>query len=390
MENGTPIIYIKMDTYQQLNKNYSVGLIKLENLKKIALPLDPNPRTQKVNGRVFKKIKESAESLNLKTPFVFLNRGLTISCQRVKLIDSYNSLYEITFGSGDGLLDGGHTYKAIQESETTNSGLVKIDFLMNLTKEQVVESSEKRNVSDIVTDLTIINSSGNLEFIKKALVHEDYYKFICWRQNEISDKKKSDKKNAFKYFEIKELIPLFTIFNIKAFPNGRTDVSQPTIAYSSIAACTKLFITELEENPDNNVYRQLTPLFKDIIKLYTLINKDFVAIVNSKSIGGKFTQDLHRKSNAISPSGSGKPGSKSIKVSNALIFPILNIFRKYVGFNQNLNTYEWKEDIFKYWNDNKIQIVKETWKLLKDVKRNTQTLGKGSVYWRDLKNTFWD
>ena len=82
----------------------------------------------------------------------------------------------------DGILDGGHTYKAIKskisECDGINNKYVKIEIPEGLSKNQISRISNTRNSSESVKNLSIIETMRKMNFLKEQLETEDYYKHI--------------------------------------------------------------------------------------------------------------------------------------------------------------------------------------------------------------------
>ena len=76
------------------------------------IPLDPDPRVPKVKGRTTKRISDSLKTNDVR--FHLLNRGITLSVESVEF-DNKRSLLTLNIPEGDvyGVIDGGHTYKAL-------------------------------------------------------------------------------------------------------------------------------------------------------------------------------------------------------------------------------------------------------------------------------------
>src|SRR2546425_692258 len=87
------------------------ALVQVENLP-ADIPLEPDPRVPKVKGPITKRITGSLNSNDGR--FHLLNRGITISAKEVEF-DNRQGILKLSIPEGDayGIIDGGHTYKAI-------------------------------------------------------------------------------------------------------------------------------------------------------------------------------------------------------------------------------------------------------------------------------------
>jgi len=90
------------------------AMVRVQNLP-TDLPLDPNPRPeQNLNQGVARAI---AKSLNKRDgTFHLLNRGLTIIASATSY-DNQHRVLKLRLDEGEGILDGGHTYRVILEAK---------------------------------------------------------------------------------------------------------------------------------------------------------------------------------------------------------------------------------------------------------------------------------
>ena len=91
------------------------------------LPLDANVREPNVNKS--KPYKDMLDTLNTKPQDFFENNlGISVIATDVKIFKSKNKV-ELTFASGTGILNGGHSQKAVLDSKTDpniSNAIIKI------------------------------------------------------------------------------------------------------------------------------------------------------------------------------------------------------------------------------------------------------------------------
>lgn len=118
------------------------------------IPMETNPRSQNLDTKVAKKIKESLIN-HVDRNFYLLNRGILLSAASINF-DNVNSIVSIEFEdiTVHGNVDGGHTYKVILENRDQleqNEQFVKIEVLTGI--EDMFESvAASRNTSLQVKD----------------------------------------------------------------------------------------------------------------------------------------------------------------------------------------------------------------------------------------------
>ena len=402
-----------MKSLEKIGDNYYVGLISINDLREVRnIPLDPNPRSQKVHGNIYKKIVSSLEEPNLKTRFEWLNRGITIACLKITKIAE--ELYEVEFRKKDnedstvdekymdGIIDGGHTYAAIKDISNKYCNFdkyVKIDFLTNLDAEDVGKCSQSRNTSEQVTDLTILDNTGKLDFLKRILKKQNYYPYIVWKQNnkkkQIANLKDDGKICHTQLFVDSDILfQLLNIFNIDFY--DKNESTQPVASYANKKICIDRFINALNEKPNTNIFQMMSTIVPNIIELYQIINDDFKNLSSQKPINKRFTnkKGLKQRGNAISlknisfktikdKKGNDKP--EALQISNAMTFPVLNIFRSFVSKDERGNLALDLKECKEYWNSQKINIIRDMWRIFEsDWKSLPNPMGKSQTCWENI------
>lgn len=242
-------------------------------------PTDTNPREVKAGGRVFNKIKES---LVENEHFHLLNRGLVLSVNNVQYDNQTNSL-SLDFAEDRkrfGLVDGGHTYRAIQdvlkegELEQFETRYVGLEIFTGLDDDLIVEFADARNRSAAVDDKSLKNLEGKFDFIKTALKDQLYAKQIGYKQFSESD------------IDIRDVIAWMTIFNVKRFPANKIS-EQPTMAYSAKQSCLNLFGSNTQE------YESLAPILPKLLELIDYIKIRIPDIWNTK-LNGRYGHKAER------------------------------------------------------------------------------------------------
>jgi hypothetical protein len=160
------------------------------------IPLEPDPRVPKVKGPITKRITTSLESNDGR--FHLLNRGITISAKSIEF-DNKQGLLKMSLPEGDayGIIDGGHTYKAITstvERRDTNSNgggdedakllqqYVHLEILEGI-ESHLADIAEARNYSIQLKAWTIANHRAKFDWFLEA-IGEDYKRYVKLSEND--------------------------------------------------------------------------------------------------------------------------------------------------------------------------------------------------------------
>ena len=232
---------------------------------------DINVRDPRLVGAVPQAIRSSVHD----NPelFMFMNRGIVLSVEGVSF-DNKTSKLTVSFRDKKlhGLLDGGHTYTIIrQECENLeHPQFVRIEMLEGFGQSDIADVVYARNKSNMVRDESLMELRGHFEELKAALAGAPYADKISYSEYETDD------EGLPKPIDIRDIVGILTAFDRDHF-NART---HPVNAYSSKAACLKLFRENIES------YKKIFPLAKDLLELYDRIQVAIPEHYNDD--GGKF------------------------------------------------------------------------------------------------------
>ncbi|MFR6453200.1 MAG: AIPR family protein [Streptococcus sp.] len=224
------------------------------------LPMEVNPRQPKMTTAVAKSLINAVKSPD--TDFDINNRGIVIVAKKFKFIPN-QGLVTLDLGEDPqsyGILDGGHTYRAIIENrDQVHSGLDKFVKLEIIVGEELTVSriADARNTSAQVSDIALFELDDKFDLIKESISNEKYSSDIAYKDNEN------------KRVPIAELLRLMFTFNIKRFPD---DSNAPVSAYSGKQAVFKDY--QKEFGSDSNIYEKLAPFLPDLVDLYELIQRE--------------------------------------------------------------------------------------------------------------------
>ena len=344
----------------------------LVNMKDLPsdLPLDVNPRIPKMSTNVAKSLIAAVKEPE--TDFYINNRGIVISAKSF----SFNTAEsEVTIDLGDqneendkfsyGILDGGHTYKAIidnrDEIPEDIEKYVRIEVITNVIN--ITRLSDARNTSVQVSDIALFNLEDSFEDIRAAISGEPYADGIAYKDNEN------------KPISISELLRLMFAFDIKRFPD---DKNAPIQSYSSKAAVFKRYKDEYT----TPFYKALTKEIPLLVKLYDTVEKDISNKYNDYKKEMGFAQPHFGNVKGVEYVERGTKtvflNSKSMySVSAGYIYPVFAAFRALLKFNDAKGTVSWLFDPLEIWEEVGSSIVQNTF----ETSNNPQLAGKDKQLW---------
>lgn len=348
--------------------------------------LEVNPRKPKMTTSVAKQLVGAVTSPT--GYFELNNRGIVITAKKLKY-DTNTRKVTLDMGedvSSYGILDGGHTYRAIIENrEKLDSDIKKYVKLEILIGEEldVASIADARNTSAQVSDIALFELDNKFEFIKDALKDQPYLNDIAYKDNEN------------KRIPIIEVLKLLFALNVKKYPD---DSSAPVSAYSGKANVFKDFRKELEieanieskvqkkqtltedEKNNINIYKALSPEIPLIVELYEKIEQDLPEIyTNYKKEEGKVG-----RFGAVRGVNGSKSGHKTLfneevlthDISQGFLLPILGSFRALIELEDG--KLKWSFNPLEVWDDIAIRLVQNTF----DTETNPQMAGKNKTLWQ--------
>ena len=329
------------------------------------LPMEVNPRKPKMTTAVAKSLINAVKSPD--TDFDINNRGIVIVAKQFKFTPN-QSLVTLDLGDDPqnyGILDGGHTYKAIIDNrDQVNSDLDKFVKLEIIVGEQLTVSriADARNTSAQVSDIALFELDDKFDLIKDSLLNEQYASDIAYKDNEN------------KRIPIAELLRLMFTFNIKRFPD---DSNAPVSAYSGKQAVFKDY--QKEFGTDSNIYKKLSPFLPDLVDLYELIQKElpnkYQEYKNSEGKNAAFG-----KIRGVEGSGSYLTDftqqSINYNISTGFLMPIFGAFRALL--RETDGKINWEFNPKEVWNIAGTRLVHNTF----DTDTNPQQVGKSKTLWQ--------
>lgn len=341
------------------------ALVSFERLPK-DISLEVNPRIPDMRTAVAKKLIAATKS---GTPgFEINNRGIVMRVKSVEISDDRSEL-TVDFGNDNskyGILDGGHTYRAIIDNQQDFSEdcrkFVKLEILVGDNLD-VANIADARNTSIQVSDISLFGLKNKFKFIENAIKDEPYASDVAYKDN--------DKKSI----TVSDLLRLMFAFNIKRYPDNS---KAPIEAYSSKAAVFKDYRNEYDDK-ENNIYKKLAPVLPILVELYEKIEEDIPNKYREYKKECDNKKGQYGKVRGISNDGETTYTHTPISYDtpNGYIMPIFGAFRALL-YQKEDGSIDWRYDPLKIWNLVGIALVQNTF----DTSTQPLLNGKNKNLWQ--------
>lgn len=354
------------------------AVVRVQNIP-TDLPLDPNPRPeQNLNQAVARAI---AKSLNKRDgKFHLLNRGLTIIAASAAY-DNQRRVLKLMIDEGEGILDGGHTYRVIIEANpnewppVSDEGgdqeqYVNVEVLTGITES--VSIARARNTSVQVKEESLANLQDKFEWIKRAISSRPYHDRIGYHEFAPGDA------------DIIDVIQCMTVLNAYRFGNDASSQQHPVFAYSASSRVLKDYLED--DKTGNPTYRRLEPILHDILQLRDYLEMRFPEYY--KSYGGLHNTDAGRFGR-LKEIRSGRTNeliflqkSVNYEVPDGWLLPVLASLRVLVDTSQEKAM--WKTDPRRFADEIGSTLLEVLVDTSRQLGRNPNAVGKSRPLWSHL------
>jgi len=335
------------------------------------IPMATNPREQKLTSSVSKAIEESLISND--KYFHLKNRGIIISAEAI----NYNNLKEqvtITFSNDEyhGNIDGGHTYKIVQEYKGKEIEQY-VQFEVMTGVEDIIEQlAEARNTSNQVDTKSMAELQNKFEPIKEGIEGLPFYERIAFKQNQEVIDERTNKKR--KMIDAREIVAIINMFNMSEY-NAK---KHPIQAYSSKAK----MLNDYLDNPE--YYRQYSNIIPDIFDLYDIIELEFADAYNTEA-NGKYGRKKYSGYKGGNKIGNSKFYENEIKykIPDGFMYPVVAGFRSLLTYDENTNKFLWKDGVspLSVWDKIKGDLASQIMNFANSIGDNPNAVGKDSNIW---------
>lgn len=331
------------------------------------LPLDANVREPDVKkSRPYKNMMNTL----LEHPEFFFenNLGISVIASDIQQLSKFK--FKLRFKSGTGILNGGHTQKAILDSQSepcVARAIIRITVrVKNYESRRIAEIASAQNSCSAVKEYSLAEKKG-LFIDLKTKMDCNFEKHIIWWEGRNVPSNKG--------MEPVDLIALLNVFNVELFASNYSNMSsQPTASASSKANVFKKW-----QNEENNLtYKNIYPLVNDILKLHELIKLRFA--------DGSGMSKL----NIISETkGKGKElifstDKCTYELPKQMLFPLLAAFRANVFFDKANKKIGWFEDNAQLFEQYNKELCSKMMIAFRASKNELNRIGKDPTIWENM------
>lgn len=236
-----------------------------------------NLRDPNVNSAPAKAISQTL--IEEPENFLYYNRGLTLLAERVTWSDADQTVtIEFSDPTQHGLLDGGHTYRvinnhvdALNSDEKNNcAAYVRLEVLEGITDpDRVVKVVLSRNRSLQVKDQSMAELENKFEPIKAALAGQPYAENIYYKEFELTS------EDERKTIDIRDILSYLICFDIESFIKD----NHPIMAYKS----KQQVLEHYTKRYDEGQIQKYLPLLPKILELWDTIRLELPELLRQQT-----------------------------------------------------------------------------------------------------------
>jgi AIPR protein len=316
--------------------------------------------------------------------FIYYNNGimLVVESLQAKRVDGGDFEVVVEYSEpdeetedfvGHGVLNGGHTYKALMHAlygshkpresyPNVEQAHVQVTVAVGIEEDSVAGISRARNLSKAVPDYALKNLEGDWQEIEKFLP-ESYRANIIFKPNEFED---DIDKNP--NYTVVDLVQRLALLNNELF-DFRKD-NHPTSAYSGKGSLVTKW--------DNKKYEKILPLLEDILWLEEKIMETHERL-NGKGEGKIVVSKVSGCSTKLSTLITGR--SFNLTVAPPFTMPILAAFRVLIKDGQWIAP---KEELWETYGEILVRRLWETYKT--EGRSSAASFARSKSTWNTLTN----
>lgn len=244
--------------------------------------------------------------------------------------------------SAHGIVNGGHTFAAIQEAAahpdrpTPWDASVRLHIYENISSKHIADIAEGLNRSLQVDDASLENLQGTFDAIKKALAGKPGAESIAYRQGDSQD------------VDIQFVLTIMAMLNLSHFPDRKT---HPNKLFGQPKAVLQQFVEEA--NQENPSYAILLPKLHDILVLSDLIQREAAAHLGKLKVKNSKTANRVGSTKHKDIPAHFAGGTLGGHIPLGWVYPMLASFRA------NVDTVKWAAGTFA-WLDDPKSLLKAT------------------------------
>lgn len=337
----------------------------------VGIPLDPNPREQNIDRRVYRDVFDSLMNADGVEPDTFhlKNKGITMIASSVTRAE--NDRLVVTFDDGQGIVDGGHTYRVVLQGQLSpdipDNQFVKFEILVGIPESLITDIAGGLNTAVQVQEMSLANLDDRFEWIKERLNGEPYESVIAYKENE-----------AEKLLDVRDIVAYMMLFNVDMYPNDGAEY--PITAYRAKVTALQQYLAKEES------FRRLELILPNILELADIIAFEARTVHNeSGGRGGKLAfMDQKSRGEFAFPF---IRKTDRYRLNRGALFPMLGAFRWMVEDLGDGEPLQWKggfEAVKAIWRQAGPELMRATQSTSQELARNSNAIGKSRNHWATL------
>jgi hypothetical protein len=358
--------------------------IFLVNVKDLPVGVgnDANARDSEadLNRDVYREVENSLLEKQAGSPlslFHHKNKGITILAQSVE--QAGDNLYRVLIDptKDQGIVDGGHTYKIIEEhvqkGDLPENQFVFVYVRVGIPSDWHPYIAGGLNTGIQVPQANLADLSGYFAHLKAQLKPSGIDTKIAWRVEDDG-------------VPIRDVLSVLLLFNIELYPTDKT--SFPIESYSSKAAVLKLF-----KDKSGSFERMPGPFVCEILELHDHIQTTAHGLWNdgNRKFGAlEWAEYRDKRKPRYKPITYPFTGIQSdYGISPGALYPILGAFRWLVGYDASKIHMGWRipfDEVKATWSLVGREMLTYTQDNMLSLGRNQNALGKHRPQWGQMFN----
>lgn len=347
-------------------------------------PYGPNARNADLTAKPAKAMLETLKAEP--EQFIYYNNGimLVVASLHAKRVEGGDFEIRIRYSEptedtedfvGHGVLNGGHTYKALMHAlhgqhrrgeryPDLERAHVQVTVAVGVEEEQVASISRARNLSKAVPDYALKNLEGDWQAVEKYLP-QSYRKNVIFKPNEFD----GELDEAPEYTVV-DVVQRLALLNNEIF-DFRKD-SHPVAAYTGKGSLVSKW--------NNEDYKAILPLLPDILWLEEKVMEAHEAFNGRSTTGGKVV--ISRVSGCSKkPSTLITGRTFNLTVAPPFVMPVLAAFRVLIKDGQ------WIKPVDELWEQYGMMLVDRLWETYKvEGRASAASFGRSKSTWNTLTN----
>ena len=335
-----------------------------------------------MNRQVYRDVQDSLLGRNAEPgTFDLLNKGIVVLATEVRRVA--DDVYDVVVGDGEGIVDGGHTYRIITDNhehpDLPDNQFVEVQIRTGIEASMITDIARGLNTGIQVRQHSLQNLDGAFEWLKAELRNEPYFPLFSWKESDDGD------------YDVRDILGIMEALNVFDFPNDGS--KHPVHAYEKWSVALDKFARDWKENersPEDMRYFKLHGLIRGGLSLYDQIRHDFRILRNEQGgKGGKFNivEDAPRGKKLEFPFAQLAPAEH--RLTKGATLPILAAFRNAVAIGSDGHAH-WAggfPEVQRLWREHGSELVLETVDATKEIGNLPDQLGKARSHWANMHKT---